>query len=140
MGANWSAVISCTKGKGIVWLRLEQRGLTLTVFTCGLSPDMAAAVAGTLEHARLGASGTHRGQGVNIKVSWVNKQSDLVCVIGITSAAGGAGAAFREETGRRLAEALRWSAAAAADGMPAGADSVRSADRKRDDLMRGMFS
>lgn len=141
LGAHWSAVVSCTKGKGIVWLRLESDSSTLTVFTCGLSPDMAAAVAGSLEHAWFGASGTHVGNGIKIKVSWVNRQSDLVGILTIeTAAAGGVGSAFRQETGRRLAEALHWAAKESSNNMPSGDDSIKAADRKRDDLMKDLFS
>lgn len=140
LGANWSAVISCTRGKGIVWLRLEQDGSTLMVFTCGLSPDMAAAVAASLENAKLGASGTHKGPGIKIKVSWVNRQSNLVGILTIEAASDGVGAAFKEETGQRLAAALRWGAKESSNNMPSGVDSIKAADRKRDDLMKDLFS
>ena len=141
LGAHWRAVISCTTGKGIVWLRLESDGMSkFTVFTCGLSPDMASAIAGTLEHAQLGVSETHKGTDVKVKVSWVDRQSDLVGVLILETAVGGAGSSFKEKTGRHLAAALRWGSTAAADSLPSGDDSIKSADQKRDDLMKGMFS
>ena len=143
LGAYCRAVISRTAGKGVVWLRLEsENGPNLKVFACGMSPETAGAVAGTLEDVRDGASETHRGRGIRIKVSWSERQTDFMCFIHIISAAGAAAAVFKEEPGhtpaKNLAAALRWAAATA--GMPSGGDSIKSADQKRDDLMKGMFS
>lgn len=145
LGAHCRAVVSCTTGKGVVWLRLEsENGPSLKVFSCGMSPEMAKAIAGTLEDVRDKAAKTHQGKGIKIKVSWSERQTDFVCFIHIISTAGAAVAVFKEEPGhtpaKNLAEALRWAATAAADSLPSGDDSIKSADQKRDDLMKGMFS
>ena len=145
LGARCRAVISCTMGKGTIWLRLEsENGPNLKVFVCGMSPEMAEAIAGTLEDVRDRASGTHQGNSIRIKVSWSVRQTDFICSIHIISAVGAASAVFKEEPGhtpaKNLAAALRWAAAVAGGGMPSGDDSIKSADRKRDDLMKGMFS
>ena len=152
LGAHCRAVVSCTTGRGAVWLRLEsENGPKLKVFVCGMSPEMAEAVAGTLEDVRDRVSETHQGNGIRIKVSWSVRQTDFICFIhiifadaGAAATAVGAAAIFKEEPGhtpaKNLAAALRWAAAVAGGGMPSGDDSIKSADRKRDDLMKGMFS
>lgn len=141
LGTKRSAVIY-TRGEDVVWLRLEtlDNQQCTTAFTCFLSPGMASDIAGTLENAQIGVSETHIGSGTKIKVNWANMQSELFCVLVIETAAGIEASAFMEEAGRRLASAFRWAASKSSNNIPSGDASIRAVDRKRDDLMKAIFS
>lgn len=142
-----------TTFEGIVWLRIEtlDNQQCTTAFTCVFTPDMASDIAGTLENAQPGVSETHIGSGTEIKINWTrqirfafkranNWQSKLLGVLDVKTAAARGDSVFVEEAGQRFAAALRWVAGKSSNNMPSVDDSIEAADRKRDDLMKGMFS